>query len=181
MIAPLVVALALAVDPRPELVELQLAGRPLETLARTERVLAEQPSEAERLGLDYLRGHLLDLLGRPREAVAAFAATLTRTPRLAFYSRYRMALEQERMGHPEVAAGLVATAVVQADPGSPLLPEALRLLARTLARGGDCRLLQGASPEALALAERRRLLLTQADCSLRAGDQEFVAAPCWSA
>ncbi|HYH44746.1 MAG TPA: transglycosylase SLT domain-containing protein [Thermoanaerobaculia bacterium] len=176
MIAPLVVALALVADPRPELVELQIDGRPFETLARTERVLAERPEEAQRLGLDYLRGHLLDLLGRPREAVAAFAATLTRTPRLAFYSRYRMALEQERMGHPEVAAGLVATAVVQADPASPLLPEALRLLARTLARGGDCRLLQGASPEALALAERRRLLLTQADCSLRAGDHEFARA-----
>ena len=186
MIASLAVALALAADPRPELVDLQLAGRPAEALARVDRELAgrsegaegtegaEQAEQARRFGLDYLRGHLLDLLGRRHEALAAFETAISRTPKLAFYSRFRLALDQERMGHPEVAAGLVATAVVQAEPSSPLLPEALRLLGRTIADGGDCRLLRGASPEALGAAERRRLLLTQADCSLRAGDREFA-------
>ena len=63
------------------------------------------------------------------------AAPSRATPALKFHGRYRLALDQDRLGHPEVAAGLLATAVAGGH-GSPLLPEAVRLLDRTLATGG---------------------------------------------
>ncbi|HEX5759763.1 MAG TPA: hypothetical protein VF121_11255, partial [Thermoanaerobaculia bacterium] len=160
-----------ALDTRVELVALQLAGRTRDALARTERELAERPATARAAGLDYLRGHLLDLLGRPADAADAFAATMAHAPGLALHARYRLALEQAQMGHPEVAAGLVATGI-RAQPGSPLLPEAIRLLQRTLAQGGDCRLLRGLAPERFRPADGRRLALAQADCELRAGRRE---------
>ncbi|HVF60345.1 MAG TPA: lytic transglycosylase domain-containing protein [Thermoanaerobaculia bacterium] len=158
-------------DPRAALVALQLAGRPREALARAERELAVRPEAARAAGLDYLRGHLLDLLGRPAEAMDAFGAALTHTPRLTLHSRYRMALDQERMGHPEVAAGVIAGGI-RAQPESPLLPDALRLLERTLAQGGDCRVLRGLFPSRLRPADGRRVALLQADCARRAGQRE---------
>ncbi|HEX9669468.1 MAG TPA: hypothetical protein VGC93_08295, partial [Thermoanaerobaculia bacterium] len=158
-------------DPRADLVALQLAGRPREALARAERELAVRPAAARAGGLDYLRGHLLDLLGRPAEAMDAFGAALTHTPRLILHSRYRMALDQERLGHPEVAAGLIAGGI-RAQPESPLLPEALRLLERTLAQGGDCRVLRGLLPARFSPLDGRRVVLLQADCALRGGQSE---------
>jgi len=172
MIAPLVLALAVA-DPRPILVELQVQGRQEEALARVDRELAEHPAQAYGWGLDYLRGNLLVRLERRSDAVDAFSAALGHTPRLAFYALYHLALAQERSGHPEVAAGLIATALGE-DPGTPLAGEAAVLLARTLARGGDCRLLQGVTPEKMAAPARRRLLVAQADCAERAGQREFA-------
>jgi soluble lytic murein transglycosylase len=172
MLVPLVAALALAADPRPELLELQQAGRAAEALVVTERTLAERPAEAHRLGLDYLRGHLLDLLGRPRDAVAAFGEAITHTPPLAFYSRFRLAQEQASLGHPEVAAGLIATAAAEAPSSSPLLTEALALLGRMLKRGGDCRLLDGLGMR--NAGERRALLLSNALCALQAGQREYA-------
>lgn len=169
-------ALALAVtfaDPRPALVELQLSGQPRETLARVERELAEHPETARRWGLDYLRGHLLDLLGEPAQASEAFGAAIGSAPSLALHARYRMALAQERMRHPEVAAGLVAS-VVDAQPPPPLLSHAVRLLVRTLDNGGDCRLLRGLEPERFPAAERRALLLAEGNCALR-GDLRELA------
>ncbi len=177
MLAVATLLLALQADPAldaaHEVTELQLAGRPREALRRAERELAERPREARRLGMDYLRGHLLELLGDHRAAALAFAEVLTHTPDLEHYSRYRLALDQERMGHPEVAAGLVAKAV-GAQPGSPLLPDAVRLLMRALGRGGDCRVLGGIDIDRLADAEGRRVALAQADCAYRDGQRELA-------
>jgi soluble lytic murein transglycosylase len=162
---PLLVTL-LTADPRPSLVALELANRNREALARAQQEAADRPAAARQIGLDYLRGHLLDLLGRPGDAGEAFAAAINATPRLAFYSRYRLAVDQEQLGHPEVAAGLIATAA-SAEPASPLLPEAIRLLSRTLGRGGDCRLLRAQRPRQLPAPERPQVLLDQADCDLK--------------
>jgi soluble lytic murein transglycosylase len=167
----LAVAFLLA-DPRPQLIELQLAGKVREALAHAEQELADRPAEAQRLGLGYLRGHLLDLLGNPGEASEAFAAAMAANPVLSPYIRYRLALEQERMKHPEVAAGLVATSL-EGNPPAALVPEAVRLLTRSLAWGGDCRLLRGIRVEALPDRQRRELLLAQADCALRGGMREL--------
>ncbi len=172
MILPLVLALAV-VDPRPLLVELQVQGRQQEALARLDRELADHPPQAYGWGLDYLRGNVLVRLDRRADAVDAFSAALGHTPRLAFYALYHLALAQERSGHPEVAAGLIATALGD-DPGTPLAGEAAILLARTLARGGDCRLLQGVTLEKVATPARRRLVVAQADCADRAGQREFA-------
>jgi len=174
MLATFTLALAVtAADPRPVLVELQLAGQPREALAQVDRELAEHASVARRMGLDYLRGHLLDLLGEPAMASEAFGAALSAAPSLALYARYRMALDQERMLHPEVAAGLVAS-VVAARPSAPLLDDAVHLLVRTLDHGGDCRLLRGLDPERFPDVERRVLLLAEGDCALR-GDLRELA------
>lgn len=173
----LLLTAALVGDPRPQLVELQVRQQPREALALVERQIAERPAESRSLGLDYLRGHLLDRLGNPEVAAEAFVAAMTATPNLALYSRYRLALEQERMGHPEVAAGLVAGVASAAEgggSGSPLVGPAVRLLARTLSAGGDCRLLRGLRPERLPDSERRLLLLTQADCALAEGMPELA-------
>lgn len=174
MLATVTLALAVTVaDPRPDLVELQLAGQTREALARVDRELAEHASTVRRMGLDFLRGHLLDLLGEPALASEAFGAAMSATPALALHARYRMALDQERMGHPEVAAGLVAS-VVGARPASPLLDDAVQLLVRTLEHGGDCRLLRGLSPERFPAVERRVLLLSEGDCALRGGLRELA-------
>lgn len=173
MIVTLTLLAAVTVaDPRPALLEMQLAGHPKDALARVERELVERPEASRKLGLDYLRGHLLDGLDDPRGASDAFAAAMARTPELGAYSRYRLALEQERMGHPEVAAGLVAGVVDTRRPA--LLKEAVQLLSRTLAAGGDCRLLGGLKLEELPAAQRRILTLSQADCALRSGSRELA-------
>jgi soluble lytic murein transglycosylase len=153
-------------DPRPALVALELANRNREALARVQEETAERPAAGRQIGLDYLRGHLLELLGRPADSVPAFVDAISATPRLAFHSRYRLAAEQIRLGHPEVAAGLLATGLA-AEPGSPLAPEAVRLLVQSLARGGDCRLLRGFRTHQLATPERRQVQLAQADCDLQ--------------
>ena len=153
-------------DPRPALVALELANRHREALARVQEETAERPAAGRQIGLDFLRGHLLELLGRPADSVPAFVDAISATPRLAFYSRYRLAAEQIRLGHPEVAAGLLATGLA-AEPSSPLAPEAVRLLVQSLARGGDCRLLRGFRTHQLATPERRQVQLAQADCDLQ--------------
>jgi soluble lytic murein transglycosylase len=162
-------ALATApVDPRLPLATLELEGRNAEALARAQQELADRPAASHQVGLDYLRGHLLALLGRPSDAAEAFGAAMGNSPRLSFYSRYRLSLEQEQLGHPEMAAGLIATAIGK-DASSPLLAEAVRTLVRTLGRGGDCRLLRNLKPRQLPAPERRQIVLAQAECTLRGG------------
>jgi len=167
MIGTLTLLISVAVtDPRPQLVELQLAGKHKEALAHVDLELAARPEAARRMGFDYLRGHLLDLLGNSREAGEAFVVAMSTTPALFNYSRYRMALEQDRMGHPEVAAGLLATAAAKSPSTSPLIPEAIGLLASTLARGGDCQLLGGIRVRTLPLNQRRQMIVSRADCAV---------------
>lgn len=174
MFGTLTLALALtAADPRPELLELQLAGRTQEELGRVEQELVQSSDASHRLGLDYLHGYLLDLVGRPREAGDAFARAMTLNPSLAPYSRYRMAVDLDRIGHPEVAAGLVSN-VVAGDPGSPLIPAAVHLFVQVLAKGGECRLLGGLRAEALPVPQRREIQLAQARCALRSGYRDLA-------
>jgi soluble lytic murein transglycosylase-like protein len=167
---PLLITVATA-DPRPILAALQLANRPRDALVLVQQEAAERPAAARQIGLDYLRGHLLELLGRPDASVPAFVDAISATPKLAFYCRYRLAAEQVRLGHPEVAAGLLATGLA-ADPASPLAPEAVRLLVQSLARGGDCRLLRGFRLRQLATPERREVQLAQAECDLQGVPRE---------
>ena len=164
---------ATVADPRPELVELQLAGKPRQALTRVEEEIAERPAEARRMGLVYLRGHLLEVVGRIEEAGQSFADTMLETPALKLYGRYRLAVEHVRMGHPEVAAGLVAT-VAAGDPSSPLIPEAVRLLGHTLSEGGECGLLRGLRTEVMPAPQRREIQLAQGDCALRGNYRDLA-------
>lgn len=158
-------------DPRIELAELQQAGQHEDALALVEVLLTEDPERAHRLGLGVLRGHLLARLGRDGQAAAAFVAAMGQSPPLAVYSRYRAAGQQAQLGHPEVAAGLVATAVA-ARGLDALVPEAARLLREAVLAGGDCRLLVDLSSQRLEPPERRLIELTRADCALRAGERD---------
>ncbi|HEV8578245.1 MAG TPA: transglycosylase SLT domain-containing protein [Thermoanaerobaculia bacterium] len=169
----LALAVTVVADPRPELVELQLAGQQRQARARVEQELAERPEPSRRLGLSYLYGHLLDGAGKLSEASQAFVNAIGETPTLQLYSRYRAALDLDRMGHPEMAAGLVAT-VPASDPKSPLIPEAVRLFVHTLNEGGDCQLLRGVRPEALPSPQRREIQLAQGDCALRTDYPELA-------
>ncbi len=173
----LLVAVALAATPavraddlRLQLVRSQLEGNAEVALREVDRLLSEQPEQARELGLSYLRARLLETTGRQDAVNQALLRAITDTPPLAAYSFYRMALEQERRGHPETAAGLVARVV--AGGGFPQLLEATRLLTRSLAQGGDCRLLGGITEQNLARAARRQVRVARALCALRQGDAQ---------
>ncbi len=165
----------LAADPRPEIVALELAGDVSGALNELHAALRADPAQARRLGLVYLRGHLLERLGRAREAADAFAASLASEPLLAPYARLRMARLQDRLGHPEVAAGLTAVLLAGTPPPSLIAPAA-ELLAQCVERGGDCRLLAGLDFRRLPAPARRRLQLAAADCRARRGENTGAAA-----
>ncbi len=156
-------------DPRIPLVDQQVERKHTEALRAVERTLEREPEAARRLGLDYLRGHLLLLLDRRQEALQAFATSMGATPELEAYSRFRLAREQEGLGHPEVAAGLVAT-LLGSNPPRGLVSPAMRLLERTISKGGDCRLLAGLNRQRFSNRDRRRLTLARAECAARGGD-----------
>jgi tetratricopeptide (TPR) repeat protein len=167
MLGLFTLALAVATaDPRPDLVELQLAGQQQQALVRVEQELALNPEGSRRIGIAYLRGHLLDVLRRYEESSEAFVRAMAAVPALQSYSRYRVAVAQDRLGHPEVAAGLIAT-VVAGDSHSPLVPEAVRLLDHALAEGGDCKLLSQLRAELLPRPQRRQIELARGECALR--------------
>lgn len=170
MSASLLLLLSLGVsDPRVALVELRRNADEPTVLAEVDRLLADQPQRAAELGLWYLRGDVLDSLGRRSEAVEAFARVMGETPRLRAHARLRIARDQEALGHPEVAAGLAAT-LLGSDPPRSLVPEAAEVLTRTLRIGGDCRLLGSLSTVRFPDRERRALTLARAECALREGD-----------
>ncbi len=158
-------------DPRIELVELQSRGKHRQALARVTSLQIEEPDNARRWGLDYLEGHLHELLGDPASAKDAFANAIGATPKLRSHARYRIALNEMALDHPEVAAGLTATLLGEGPP-KELVDPASRLLTETLARGGDCRLLTTLDTRGFATDARRRIELTRADCSLQRGDVE---------
>lgn len=158
-------------DPRIPLVESQLANRSEVALRETERLLTGEREQAQRLGLDYLRARLLDRLEQPQEATDAFLESLSATPWLSLYSYYQLAVEYERRGHPEMAAGLVAKVVANGRE-FPLLPDATRLLRRSLAEGGDCRVLNGIREAQLPRSERREVTLARGACAFRRGEDE---------
>ncbi len=170
-VSGLVANLALASDDRIPLVEMQIAGDYEGALAATDALRSGDEEAAARLGLDYLRGHLLAKLGRHREASASFALAVSSKPSLEDWSRLRIARAQEALGHPEVAAGVIATVLAEGPPRS-LADEATAVLVRTLDQGGDCRLLAGISNSRLPTSARRALELARGDCDLRSGETE---------
>ncbi len=165
----LLLASVAVADPRIPLVDRQVERNHTEALSAVERALEKDPQDARRLGLNYLRGHLLLLLDRRQEALQAFATSMGATPELEAYSRFRLAREQEDLGHPEVAAGLVAPLLGSSPPRS-LVDPAMRLLERTISKGGDCRLLAGLNRHRFNNQDRRRLTLVRAVCAERGGD-----------
>lgn len=163
-------------DPRIPLVRLQIAGEPRAALAAAEALRRDRPEEAAEMGVSYLRGRLLEDLGRLDRAEDAFEdALLSEAPALHPYVRFRLGLAQERLGHPEVAAGLVAGLV---DPGvAPhLLLPATELFVRAVAAGGDCRILAGLLRRRLPHRERRQLEVLDALCARRRGADRREAA-----
>ncbi len=147
------------------LAEVHRAATPAAALAAADRLAAE-PGASE-LGIDYLRGNLLELLGQPGEAAKAFALAMQRAPALAPYCRLRLARLQADK-HPEMAAGLLAPLVSRRSPPA-LRHQAASLLHRSLRAGGDCRLLGGLDWEALTAADRRTLAVARADCAPAGG------------
>lgn len=167
-IAAVLAASAAQADFRIPLVELHLAGRPEEALEAIERVREERPEEAAEAGLSYLRVRLHEELGQPGRFEEACADAFAESPDLHPYVRYHLALDQHRAGHPEVAAGLVASVVTpETDPD--LLARASDLFARSIEGGGDCRILRGVLSRPLRTRVRRPLGLVQARCAARDG------------
>lgn len=158
-------------DPRPGLVELQQAGQVQVALERVEEILEAEPELGPEIGLPYLEGHLLEALGRNREAHDAFVRSMGSNPRLEPYSRYRLAINQLSQGHPEVAAGLLATLLARRPPSS-LAPVAGRLLAEAVEAGGDCRLLGALDAWRIPDSDQRMLQIVRADCALAQGDAD---------
>ncbi|HEV8237778.1 MAG TPA: transglycosylase SLT domain-containing protein [Thermoanaerobaculia bacterium] len=160
----LVLALALPAAARAGLEQLAAvhgATTAAEALLAADR-LAGEPGAGE-MGIDYLRGNLLELLGHPAEAAKAFAMAMQRAPALAPYCRLRLARLQADK-HPEMAAGLLAPLVTRSSPPA-LRHQAAALLHRSLRAGGDCRLLAGLDWPALDAADRRALSVARADCA----------------
>jgi soluble lytic murein transglycosylase len=164
---------ASAPDPRPRLIELSLGGDLREALAEVERRTVEEPEQARALGLSLLRGDLLERLGELRQATEAFAHALGERSPVAPWARYRLARAQERLGHPEVAAGIVA-ALLGSQPPESLQRRSLDLLRRGIEAGGDCRLLAGISRERFQGESRRLYSLIELHCRSRT-----AAAPPW--
>lgn len=162
-------------DPRIELIEAQIAGDDVMALTRVEAILATQPGPAKQMGLDYLRGHLLEGQGKAQESTSAFLTAITSAPQLAQHGYYRLALEYESLGHPEMAAGLVAK-VVNSGRDFSRLGEAARFLRQTLNAGGDCRLLSTTSNDLLPDAARREVRLARAECAVRKGEGAVARA-----
>ncbi|MEM8964124.1 MAG: lytic transglycosylase domain-containing protein [Acidobacteriota bacterium] len=154
-------------DPRILLVEQQLARDHQAALDATRQWLESDPEEAQRLGVDFLRGHLCEVASDREAAFDAFAATLTHAPPLAPWARFRLGEAQLEDGSPEVAAGLLATLLVQDPPRELALP-ATRLLRQALATGGDCRLLGGLLAKRWKSDVGRQLAVAAADCSATA-------------
>jgi soluble lytic murein transglycosylase-like protein/tetratricopeptide (TPR) repeat protein len=169
-----VVAAAPVSDPRPEIVALARQGANVQALVRLDAELAGDRSRARSLGLELLRGDLLERLGRPRDAVEAYAQALSAASGVAPWARYRLAVAQERLGHPEVAAGLIATLLAGPTPESLLTP-GLGLLDRTISRGGDCRLLRGIPVERFVGARRRQRQLIELRCLARSAETGALA------
>lgn len=167
-LAILLLSAAPAADPRTYITEQLLAGRPEAALLQIERTLMESPDVARQLGLNYLKGRILDRQGRTKEALDAFLSSLSTSPGFSDYARYWLAVENDRLGHPEVAAGLLAK-LVAAEAPFPGINDAARLLRRTISNGGDCRLLRDLKDARLVSVAKRELQLARAICAVREG------------
>lgn len=165
--------LVAAPDPRIEIAELRpdLEKDPdaaARLLQKVDQLVAAQPEAARAAGFDYLRARLVAASRPPEEGIAALAASLDKAPDLSTWARYHLALLAEESGRSDLAAAHGA-AVLAARPGKPLLERAIQLFARSVAAGGDCRLLGGLPVLQLKPREQRYLSYARAECAQRAG------------
>lgn len=163
--------LTASADPRLALTQHQLEGRYEEALEVIEQSVAEHGDQVLPLGLDYLSGHLLELMGRDRAAQEAFAGSLGTAAPLAPFALFRLALSHERRGHPEVSAGLLAT-LLGGEPPKRLIRPAARMLTDAIERGADCRLLSNSDRWRLDQRPQRRIQVARAGCDLAAGEPD---------
>lgn len=161
-------------DPRIELIEPQLSGNVRGALARAEELVHGDPRTAAELWVGYLKADLLERLGRIRSANSAYAALLSADSEVADFARLGMARTQAALGHPEVAAGVLANLLGQNAPPE-LVEEAVDLLVGTLTEGADCRLLGRARSWVVPAAQRRKLDLASAECGIATGAIDGVA------
>jgi soluble lytic murein transglycosylase-like protein len=174
MLASLVLLATVTIDPRVELVTLAQDEKPVEALRVAQRMLDEQPESTRALGVEYLIGHLLEGIGRRRDAVGVYASVMRTHPRLKPYALLRVADIQSELGHPELSSGLLVS-LLQNDPPQSLVAEGERLLVRALEKGGDCRVLEDLALEKLPASTRRRLVLYRVDCAPK-NDAARIAA-----
>ncbi len=158
-------------DPRPQVIQYRLEGRLAEALEVIDASIAQNGDSVLPLGLDYLRGHLLEVLGKDRAAQEAFARSLTSATPLAPYGLFRLALNHEGRGHPEVSAGLLAN-LLGSRPPKRLVRPAVLMLSKAIEHGADCRLLRNSDRWRLEQRENRRLEIAKAGCDLIEGTQE---------
>ena len=168
MLPALLVAAAIAGDPRIELVTLHQEEKELAAAKLAQRLLVESPDESRALGIEYLLGHLFERLGQSREAVASYARVMRTLPALRPHALLRVAEIQTELGHPELASGLLVS-LLQNQPPETLVGRAERLLIRSLEAGGDCRVLENLAIDALPASTRRRLLLLRLECAPTSG------------
>lgn len=161
LLACLAVAAAAGTAAASPLAEVHSAATPARALELA-NALAADP-QASRTGIDYLRGHLLEQIGKTAAAERAFSLAMQRSPELAGHARYRLARLQ-LAEHPEVAAGLAAPLLSHRSPPA-LRHQAAQLLLQALAAGGDCRLLESADLGSLSPGDRRALEVRRADCA----------------
>jgi len=156
-------------DPRLPLVELQYDGKDAEALQALEQLIGERPELVKPLGLDYLEGRLLERVGHERAADHAYARALDDDSSLVPFARLQLARRQAQIGHPEVAAGLAATALGHHPPDSLVAP-LTDVLVESIAGGGDCRLLADLVHGDLPDAAARRIRFIDGECAARDGD-----------
>ena len=128
-------------DPRLTVVRLQIEGRIEEALEASEEILQMQPESAKQWGFPYLRGHLLEQLGRSEDAGNAYAESLTQPGPLEPFARYRLARIHASAGRSAVATDILVTLLSGPNP-SQLTAPATTLLVRTVEEADDCRGLQ---------------------------------------
>jgi len=174
MIGPLTLLLALAAsDPRPSIAVSLRHGDPAAALAATDAALAESTG-ARKLGLDYLRGSLLERLGRIKEAESAFRAARDSVPALAPHATLHLGRLALADGRPDDA--LRAGAAVLAAPPRAVVAEAIALLGQALDKGADCQPIEHLAPSHLPTYAERWLTLWRADCLARRGEAKTAIA-----
>ena len=163
--------LSASADLRLELTRYQLEGRFAEAIERIETAGQDGAAQVSPVGLDYLKGHILESLGRDRAAQEAFARSLTTAEPLAPFGLFRLALSQERQGHPEVSAGLLAKLLANRPPKRLVRP-AVEVLTRTIEDGADCRLLGRSDDWRIDQSPLRLIQVARAGCDVRARSPE---------
>lgn len=169
ILAALSVQAAWPADPRLPLVELRFDGKDTEALQSLRQLESAHPELTRSLALDYLEGRLLESIGHEHGADHAYARALSDGPEIVPFARLRLARRQAEIGHPEVAAGLAATALGENPPDSLVAP-LTDLLVQSIQSGGDCRLLTNLSHNDLPDASTRWLRFAAAECAARAGE-----------